>query len=405
MDANLRVLHVLASVSPARGGPSAVMRSMAKALHRRGVTVDVATTNDHGDTGLLDVPLEEFLPFEGGRVRYFPRQTLKYAASYSMLRWLRENVRRYDLVHTHGLFSFAPLAAAWQARAAGIPYIMRPAGVLDTWGMKNKSRIVKATSVRLLEGPLLGGAAAVHFMTELEHSRAARLPLSIKPIVLPLGFEFDPGMSPVPASDPLEDFSIGDRPVILYLARLHPVKCVDALLRAFAALPKRSSTVLLIAGEGEAQFVNSLKQLADELGLGEDVKWLGFASGARKHYLLSRATVFALPSASENFGVAVVEAMNAGLPVVVTNGCGLADLVKTAGAGLVTDGTVDGLRGALEGLLGDASLRLQMGRAGRAVVDRELSLNSFGARLESLYRSLLDGRESHQTLITPELGS
>ncbi len=387
----MRVLHVIASISPVRGGPSAAMRNTMKALRRRGVDVDVATTNDAENDKRLDVPLDEFVELDGQRVRYFPRQSLKYAISYPMFRWLRRSIADYDVVHTHGLFTFAPLVAAWCARAAGVPYIMRPAGVLDTWGMTNKSSLVKHTSIRLVEGPLLRSAAAVHFMTELEHTRAADLQLQIRPVVLPLGFDFS-----APASAglrPMDNLALDGKRVILYLARIHPIKGVDVLLRAFSGMPERESTVLLIAGDGDPALVASLQCLASELGLEGCVRWLGFAAGAEKRWLLSRATVFVLPSASENFGIAVVEAMNAQLPVIVTHGVGLAGLVSSARAGLVTDGSVAGLQSALRQLLADEPLRRAMGEAGRRAVHRDLSLDAFGARLENLYESVLTGAD------------
>jgi len=386
MPAGLRVLHAIPSISPLRGGPSVGVRNITEALRRRGIEVDVLTTDDDGPEQRLDVAAGTVERLNGQRVRYFPRQTARYGLSLPMLGWLGRHVHDYDLVHTHGMFSFVPLAAAWHARAAGVPYIMRPAGVLDSWGMKNKSAIVKRSSVRFLEGPLLRAAAAVHFMTDLERERAAHLGIGLRPVVVPLGFDFPA----TPAQSVPDELQAGDKPVILYLSRLHPVKRVDLLLRAYASLPQREDVVLAIAGDGEASFVASLKALAGELGIGGAVRWLGFASGARKQHLLSAATVFVLPSASENFGIAVIEAMNAGTPVIVTEAAGIAQLVRTTGAGLVTDGSLDSLQAALARLLADAELRAVLGRAGRLAVERELSLDVFGARLESLYRSLLD---------------
>jgi glycosyltransferase involved in cell wall biosynthesis len=272
---------------------------------------------------------------------------------------------------------------------------MRPAGVLDTWGMTNKSPFVKRTSLRLADGPLLADAAAVHFMTDLEQSRAADLRMPIKPVVLPLGFDF--GAPSGEAAQAVEDPGIEGRKVVLYLARLHKIKCVDVLLRAFAQLPDADSTVLLIAGEGERSLVSSLQSLANDLGLGSRVKWLGFASGERKRWLFSQARVFVLPSASENFGIAVIEAMNAGLPVIVTQGCGLASMVKNSHAGVVTDGSVEEMRAALQRMLADEGLRASMGAAGKRVIDRELSLDAFGSRLESLYESILSGAHGRTT--------
>ncbi|HUN71584.1 MAG TPA: glycosyltransferase [Steroidobacteraceae bacterium] len=404
MQSSLRVLHVISSMSRLRGGPSVSLHNMLKALARRGVTAEVAATDDDGRNARLHVPLDRFVEDEGQRVRYFPRQTAKYEFSAPMLRWLRVHIREYDVVHTHGLFGFAPLAAAWCARGAGVPYIMRPAGVLDTWGLKNKSRFVKALSLRLVEGPLLSSAAAVHFTTPLEQARAADLALPIRPVVLPTGMDLDaPAQEalPPPAAPPVLD---GKR-VILYLARIHPVKRVDVLLRAYAALNAGQSTALVIAGDGDAALVESLKRLAGELGLGDSVHWVGFAEGALKRWLLARAALLVLPSASENFGMAVVEAMNAGRPVVVTTGCGLADFVTRHGAGIVIDGSVEALRAALAGLLGNEDRRLAMGAAGRAAAQRELSLDAFGARLESLYRSVLSARAAGVEAELPALKS
>ncbi|HVN44311.1 MAG TPA: glycosyltransferase [Steroidobacteraceae bacterium] len=378
----LRVLHVIPSLSPRRGGPSAAVRNVSRALRRRGLEVDVATTDDDGAGQRLTVPLDRFVEVEGTHVRYFPRQTGLYSLSYPLLRWLGQHVRDYDLVHTHGLFSFAPLAAAWQARKARVPYIMRPAGVLDSWGLKNKRALIKRTSIHVVEGPLLRDAAAVHFMTELERRRAAELSLTLRPVVLPIGFDFGPSPNAQPDA--------AGSPVILYLSRIHEIKRVDLLLRAFAALPERESCRLAIAGDGEPSLVASLKELAAQLGLGACVQWLGFAERARKRELLGGAAVFVLPSASENFGVAILEAMHAGLPVIVTAGAGLAEFVRSAGAGIVTDGSLEGLRSALVRLVCDRKLRRVMGHAGALAVQRELSLDACGNRLESLYRAVLN---------------
>jgi glycosyltransferase involved in cell wall biosynthesis len=389
VPAPLRVLQVISSVSPLRGGPSVTVRNIAEALQRRGMQVDVATTDDDGEEHRLAVPIDTFCAFHGGqRVRYFPRQVRRYCASYPLLRWLKRAVRDYDVVHTHGLFSFAPIAAAWQARAARVPYIMRPAGVLDSWGMRNKSARVKRLSILLLEEALLNQAAAVHFMSDLERRRAAHLGILMRSVVLPLGFDFT-GAEGEAGPATAEDLAAAGKPVILFLSRIHPVKRVDVLLRAFARLRQRESAVLAIAGDGEALLLERLKALAGELGIGDSVRWLGFAGAERKRRLFAAATLFVLPSASENFGVAIIEAMDAGLPVVVTEGAGLAEFVLSSDGGIVSDESVESLEAALARLLSDSALRESMGHAGRHAVRTQLSLDAFGTRLESLYRAVV----------------
>ncbi|HUN71583.1 MAG TPA: glycosyltransferase [Steroidobacteraceae bacterium] len=401
MSPSLRALHVISSMSPLRGGPSVTVRNMLRALRRRGIAADVVTTDDDGGAARLDTPPDRFVELEGQRVRYFPRQTLKYAFSAPLGKWLRANIERYDIVHTHELFTFAPLAAARVARSAGIPYVMTPHGALDTWGMRNKSRLVKATSIRLVEGPLMAGAAAVNFMTPLEQTRAEQHGLSFRPLVLPVGVVDQEATEEEPL-EPVAGLPTDGTQIILFLARIHPIKCADVLLRAFAGLEDRRS-VLVIAGGGDPPLVESLQRLAAELGVADRVRWLGFVGGAAKRSLLSRASIFALPSASENYGIAAIEAMHAGLPVIVTAGCGLADFVQRYASGIVTDGSVTSLRSALARLLADGESSRTLGEAGRRGVRQELSIDAFGERLEKSYRMLLERSQSPLSAVSPAL--
>jgi glycosyltransferase involved in cell wall biosynthesis len=199
------------------------------------------------------------------------------------------------------------------------------------------------------------------------------------------------------AAEPAEDLTACGKSVVLFLSRIHEVKRVDVLLRAFARLPQRESAVLAIAGDGGTPLLQRLKDLAAGLGIGNSVRWLGFADGERKRRLLAAAAVFVLPSASENFGVAIVEAMDAGLPVVVTEGVGLAELVRSSGAVIVADESVESLDAALARLLSDAALRARMGEAGRHAVRTQLSLDAFGTRLENLYRAVLSSTAAERS--------
>src|SRR5688500_8547267 len=102
----MRVLHVIPSIGPLRGGPSLVMGVMARALRDAGVEVDVATTNDN-DTQLLNVPIGVPVNENGVRYWYFERSAHPYTTSAGLARWLRGNIRNYDVVHAHALFSFS----------------------------------------------------------------------------------------------------------------------------------------------------------------------------------------------------------------------------------------------------------------------------------------------------------
>lgn len=389
-----RILHVIGSISPVRGGPSVAIRGVLKALGRRGMCADVATTDDDGATRKV-VPLDQFADLEGQRVRYFPRQTRFYEASAPMLRWLAAHLRDYDVVHTHGLFGFAPIAAARIAKALGVPYIMRPAGMLDRWSRVNGRPALKRASIRLIEGPLLRDASRVHFTSRLELEQAAGAGVRLRPVILPLGLDIETSAQRFAESRfETELQSVGEGPMALYLSRIAPKKGLDVLLRAFAlTAAEHPGATLLIAGEGPVELVAEYQRLATDLGLSaRNVKWLGFVQGADKHWLLRRASLFVLPSKSENFGVAAAEAMAAGLPVVLTRGVALAELADEARCGIVTGGTAEETHRAMSALLGNVATRREMGLAGRRFAAEFLSLDAFGKRLEELYHQVIAER-------------
>ena len=352
--APLKILHVIPSIGAARGGPSFVIRTLAKGQAEHGMNVHIAATDDDGP-GRRNLPAS--VPFREANVTYwiFPRQTCFYLFSFPLTRWLWKHIHDYDVIHLHALFSYSSLAAAFLASRAGVPYIVRPLGTLNQWGMNNRRRWLKKWSYRLIESRILRAAAAIQYTCDQEREEAGKLKVPDRGIVIPNPVEFG-GSSPAPRA-----IQQKHAPIILFLSRLDPKKGLDLLLPAFARLRKPyPDAVLIIAGEGQSSFVDGLKLQCRELGLQRSVIWTGFLQGDAKSAALSQADVFVLPSYSENFGVAVVEAMGAGLPVVVSDQVGIHREVSKAGAGLVPECTVESLEAALLQVLGNSSMLVSM---------------------------------------------
>src|SRR5258705_13960872 len=121
----MRILHVISSVSPSVGGPASALKIVTENLAKAGVLVEIATTNADRDQ-TLDVPTGQAVERNGVTYWHFERQTQFYTYSWPLTTWLKRRVRDFDVIHVHGLFSYAPLAAAALAKAAGIPYIIGP---------------------------------------------------------------------------------------------------------------------------------------------------------------------------------------------------------------------------------------------------------------------------------------
>jgi glycosyltransferase involved in cell wall biosynthesis len=333
----MRVLHVIPSLSGADGGPTEALLLMERALAALAVVTETATTDDDGPGRRNGKATGQPLPENGATHWYFPKLVDLYKPAPALALWIAHEVRRFDLLHIHGLFSFTTTAAARAARRAGVPYVVRPMGSLNAYGMTGRRPRLKQLSMRLVEGPILRAAAAVHFTSDAEAREAARWQAGLRAVVIPLGVEAS-------AAADASRTATTDQPQALFLSRLDPKKNVEALLHAAALLsPEFPRLRWAIAGGGEPAYVASLHALAATLGLQERIRWLGPVSGAAKARALGESDLFVLPSFSENFGIAAAEALAAGLPCVLGEGVAIAREVAEAGAGAIASPTAHGV--------------------------------------------------------------
>lgn len=375
-----KILHVIPSVGPQRGGPSVLMRTLARALSQAGMEVHVATTDDNGP-GRLRVPHGVPQQEDGAMFWYFPRQTRFYTFSWPLTRWLARHVREFDLVHIHALFSYAALPAALLAHRAGVPYIVRPLGTLNRWGIQNRRPWMKKLSFRVLESRILASAAGIHYTCEQELVEAGELGVRANPFIIPNAVEL-----PARETRPRPH----DRKVILFLSRFDPKKGLDLLFAAFAQVRQQCAGALLVlAGTGDPAWVASLKSDAARLGIAADVVWAGFLSGDDKWAALNGADVFVLPSYSENFGIALVEALACGCPVVLSDQVGIHREISRAEAGLVTPCRVEELASAILNVLTDAALRRRMSENGVRLARQQFSLEAVSRQLAAAYAAMV----------------
>lgn len=390
MRRSLKVLHVIPSVAPSRGGPSVIIRTMTRGLSEAGLEVHIATTDDNGH-GRLTVPHGVPLVQQGVTYWYFRRQTHFYQFSWPLSRWLSRHMESYDLAHIHALFSYASIPAAYAARRWTVPYIIRPLGTLNRWGMQNRRRRLKKLSFHLIERRILAGAAGIHYTSEQERLEASELGINGRSTIVPLGVELGP-IEALPSRGWLRARAphLAQHILMLFLSRLDRKKGLDLLLRSFALVrTRRSDVTLVVAGSGEPGFEASLRQEAAALGIADNVFWAGFLAGQEKVAALADADLFVLPSYSENFGVSVVEAMASGLPVVVSDRVGIHREVASTGAGIVVPCDVEALADATLTLIADSGLRHQLGQRGRCLAYERFSVQAMTAALIEMYRDAL----------------
>lgn len=379
MNDTARVVHVMPDVSRAFGGPTFALVGYLGALREVGVAADVVAPACRADeAGWLRASLP------GSRIDLLPQRGGGSIANASAVgAWLRDARARYDVVHVHGLLHPVSSMAARVARTQGQGLVICPFGTMSRYTFQHRRRALKRLWFAMLDRPNLLAAGAIQFCTEPERDEARWLgvPLDGRSWIAPPPWRAD-GDSPPPAP------SRSAR--VLFLGRLHPKKGVEILLDAWPAIQRRvPSATLTIAGDGDPPYVAALRARAERSGSGID--FTGFVSGAEKRQQLAAADVFVLPSYQENFGVAVIEAIVAGLPVVISPEVQLAPFVSTHDLGRVTPRDPATLADTVSSVLGDVTLREHVRRDGRALVDAHFSFRVVGDTLARMYDAVRAG--------------
>ena len=392
----LRILHVIPSMAISDGGPSRALELMERSLSEAGVSVTTLTT-DHDLIISGNSSHASFAEPRKASTRILvPVWSSWYKVAPGLVTYLVRNIKSFDVLHIHALFSFPSTVAAWMARTYRIPYVIRPLGTLSEYGIQNRRRLVKKLSLPWIEGPNLRAAAAVHFTSIVEMEQAHSLGLAFRGVVIPLGVEIDDLR---PSKDLYAGYpGIKNRRVILFLSRLDPKKNIEALIDAFASRDElRRTSVLLVAGSGDPTYVSSLKARARLARLDDCIIWLGHLTGAHKSAAFAMADVFVLPSFSENFGIAAVEAMLAGLPCVLSPNVAVAREAAMAGAAMLAEPEPSAIAQAIVELLRQRGKKGPMGALARAHALASYSTAVAARRLIDLYADV-----SSSSKATPE---
>jgi glycosyltransferase involved in cell wall biosynthesis len=382
----LRVAHVIPSASARLGGPAKALIAYVQALHQvGGIKQTIWTTTRLMTAGGTDGPATLS---NWAVLRIFPA-TGDSSRSFSPLLAVRlwKDVRRFDLIHIHGLLNPVSLFSAWICRLRGVPFIIRPLGSLSPLTYPAYHQGAKGFYYVFLARPLLRSCRALHCTSAGEAEKVRQwIPRNREVVPIPY-FPQGPGTTHQRRWSNHSEAPDGPA-TILFLSRLHPKKNLPALLEAVSILKSQPLPpfLLVVAGEGPPGYERFLRERARILGICRRIRWAGFVQGKEKARCLAQADVFVLPSLDENFGMAVVEAMANGIPVVVGPGVDLAALIRQYDAGRVVSPAGADLAREIRKLLCDADLRLRLGSNGRRLVSECFDPHRVARQLMELYQ-------------------
>lgn len=372
----MKVLHVAPSIEQSYGGPTQSLAGYAVASRTAGIDVSIAAPR----CGPEDV--DAFTNTAGSvDLRLFPSFGAGgFATSAPLVRWVKQAAANYDVVHVHGLFNPTSSFSAAAAITANAPTVIRPFGTLSRYTFEHRRTALKSVWFNRVERQNLRSARAIHFTTDRELEEAAwhGLDFSGRSHVIP-----PPSLDErlLESREPRSDDGI-----VLFIGRLNPIKNLEALIDAWPIVRSRASDLLLeIVGDGDPAYVSKLRQRVQRNGTDSSVVFRGFLGGENKQRALSRARMFVLPSHHENFGIAALEAVSAGLPVILSRHVQLADFVERERLGRITDGSPPALAESILTVARDDSLIESVWSRGPQVVSANFSPAAIGQLLSQMY--------------------
>jgi glycosyltransferase involved in cell wall biosynthesis len=386
----MKILHVIANLDPHYGGPAKACPEMARAVAQLGHQVSIYTTNQNGP-GELDVPLDRPVYQDGVEIHYFPIQPPRFwRFSLPLALALRRSIPAFDLVHIHSLYLFHSLVAGHYCRRYNIPYLVRPHGTLDPF-LWRRHRWRKSLMEYTFENRNLRRAAALHFTTAAEAELAAPFTFQTPGIVVPLGIDLQEFAGlPEPGRFRARYPEIGGKRIILFFGRINFKKGLDILARAFGVVARRREDVhLVITGPDSDGWEDRVRDWLTAEGVLDRTTFTGMLLGPERLAVLRDADIFALPSYTENFGLAIIEAMAAGLPVIISDQVNIWQEIRAHQAGRVIPCDAAALAGQILDLLDHPEAAAGMAQRGKALVQEHYQWSRVGVSLSEAYARII----------------
>lgn len=382
----MRLLYITASMSHKWGGPTKVVAELTEKLVEKGIEITIFSPFRRGEK-------LEVVKLKGVKLCLF-RQSftdkLWTSCSSELERAIQKEVNNFDIIHIHEIWHYPHYITYKAAKTAGKPYVITIHGALDPWCLGYKS-FKKNIYALLIQKSILKEANVLHATTDEEVKQIKNFVSNNNIVMIPNGINSEDFMN-LPSRKELKKLypKLIGKKILLFLGRLHPVKGLDLLAKAFGIITReRDDVYLLIAGPDSDGYKAKVKQIFEKERILDKIIFTGMLEGQNKLVALSGADIFVLPSYSEGFSMAILEAMICKLPVVITRQCNFPEVAEYE-AGIVSEPDLKQLTEALNTLLNNSKLCKKMGENGRILVLENFTWDKIADKMIKVYEDILN---------------
>ncbi|MCP3873872.1 MAG: glycosyltransferase [Desulfobacteraceae bacterium] len=333
----------------------------------------------------------------------FPQNTLfklfsasfpkRFSRSRDFKKWLKHNAAKYDVVIFHTIWNIYQIEAAGILNKLKVPFIVWPHGSLDPFDL-NKRKLFKRIAGPIVIRPMLANCRTVCCTSEYEANELEKYDAKASVTILPL---------PVVSKNSkgsTKRFRMKNRIeekdfVILFLSRIDYKKGLDLLIPAISRLSKRFNNIkMVLAGSREDSYYKKVKSWIEEYKLSKVIITPGFLSGQEKIDAFQGSDCFILPSLNENFGIAIIEALSYGLPVIISENVYIWKEIVKGGGGWVCKYSTDSIIEVLSHILKAPNELEEKGKNATGTADL-FSVETLKPKYETLYRKIATNQIRH----------
>jgi glycosyltransferase involved in cell wall biosynthesis len=391
----MKVLHITASYKPAYiyGGPIMSVSQLCENLQSNGDEVTVYTTTANGSEE-LNVPAGKEQNVNGVRVFYFKRLTKDHSHfSPELLKTLWNKHRSYDVIHVHSWWNLVSILSVLVCWLRGRKVIVSPRGMLSDYTYQTNHSLMKKI-IHGTIGNFLLKRVKFHATSEDEKRELKKMFPSASVTVIP---------NFVKLSDHTFTKKQNDLFKLIFLSRIDPKKGLELLFDSLK--DTRINYRLYIAGTGENEYVEKLKNNVNNSPLAGNIEWMGNVQGEEKFRLLNECDLLILPSYNENFANVVIESLSVGTPVLISENVGLADYVEENDFGWICTTDPKSISGKIMQAYTDTDKRNQISETAPKKIRQDYSGNLLVSSYIELYNQIATSREPREKTRSSKLGA